>query len=97
MSGSLFLCRPAHDAFAQDTVQFVNRFKLESVMWKILVGFILFAGLGLFMIFKGGDKVDMSGEKHDSGSHTAAPAVAGPAAAASPAAASPAAPASTTK
>ena len=66
-------------------------------MWKILVGFILFAGLGLFMIFKGGDKVDMSGEKHDSGSHTAAPAVAGPAAAASPAAASPAAPASTTK
>lgn len=92
MSGSLFLCRPAHDAFAQDTVQFVNRFKLELVMWKILVGFILFAGLGLFMIFKGGDKVDMSGEKHDSGSHTAAPAVAGPAAAASPAA-----PASTTK
>lgn len=66
-------------------------------MWKIMVGFILFAGLGLFMIFKGGDKVDMSGEKHDSGSHTAAPAAAGPAAAASPAAASPAAPASTTK
>ena len=54
-------------------------------MWKILVGFILFAGLGLFMIFKGGDKVDMSGEKHEPDSHTAAPAAA------------PAAPASTVK
>jgi putative Mn2+ efflux pump MntP len=43
-------------------------------MWKIFVGFVLFAGLGLFMIFKGGDKVDMSGEKHETDSHTAAPA-----------------------
>jgi putative Mn2+ efflux pump MntP len=43
-------------------------------MWKIFLGFVIFAGLGLFMIFKGGDKVDMSGEKHDTGSHTAAPA-----------------------
>jgi putative Mn2+ efflux pump MntP len=55
-------------------------------MWKIFVGFILFAGLGLFMIFKGGDKVDMSGEKHDTGSHTEAPAAA-PATSAAPAAA----------
>jgi hypothetical protein len=45
-------------------------------MWKILVGFILFAGLGLFMIFKGGDKIDMSGEKSETGSHTEAPAAA---------------------
>jgi putative Mn2+ efflux pump MntP len=45
-------------------------------MWKIFLGFVIFAGLGLFMIFKGGDKVDMSGEKHDTGSHTAAPAAA---------------------
>lgn len=45
-------------------------------MWKIFVGFVVFAGLGLFMIFKGGDKVDMSGEKHDTGSHTEAPAAA---------------------
>jgi hypothetical protein len=52
----------------------------ESIMWKILVGFILFAGLGLFMIFKGGDKVDMSGEKHETPSHTAAPAEAASAA-----------------
>jgi putative Mn2+ efflux pump MntP len=45
-------------------------------MWKIFLGFVIFAGLGLFMIFKGGDKVDMSGEKHDTGSHTAAPSAA---------------------
>jgi hypothetical protein len=52
----------------------------ESIMWKILVGFILFAGLGLFMIFKGGDKVDMSGEKHETPSQTAVPAEAASAA-----------------
>jgi putative Mn2+ efflux pump MntP len=62
-------------------------------MWKIFVGFVLFAGLGLFMIFKGGDKVDMSGEKHDTGSHTETPA-AGPA---TPVAAPTAAPASAAK
>ncbi len=45
-------------------------------MWKIFLGFVIFAGLGLFMIFKGGDKVDLSGEKHDTGSHTAAPSAA---------------------
>jgi hypothetical protein len=61
-------------------------------MWKILLGFILFAGLGLFMIFKGGDKVDMSGEKHDTGAHTEAPAAL-PAPAASATPATPAAPA----
>jgi hypothetical protein len=33
-------------------------------MWKIVVGFILFAALSLFVIMKAGDKVDMSGEKH---------------------------------
>lgn len=66
-------------------------------MWKIFVGFVLFAGLGLFMIFKGGDKVDMSGEKHDTGAHTEAPAPAAkasaPAVLAPPAPAAPAAPA----
>lgn len=31
-------------------------------MWKILVGFIVFAGAALFFIFKAGDKVDMQGE-----------------------------------
>lgn len=32
-------------------------------MWKIIVGFILFAGLALFLLNKGGD-IDMGGEKH---------------------------------
>ena len=32
-------------------------------MWKIVVGFIVFAGLGLYMLSKGGD-IDMGGEKH---------------------------------
>jgi cytosine/uracil/thiamine/allantoin permease len=34
-------------------------------MWKIAVGFIVFAGLALWMLSKGGD-IDMSGEKHGS-------------------------------
>ncbi len=33
-------------------------------MWKIVVGFVLFAALSLFVIMKGGDNLDMSGEKH---------------------------------
>ena len=33
-------------------------------MWKIIVAFIIFAALALFVIIKGGDKLDMSGEKH---------------------------------
>ena len=35
-------------------------------MWKIAVGFAIFAGLALFVISKGGDNVDMTGEKHGS-------------------------------
>ncbi|MFZ6642145.1 hypothetical protein ACO0LL_20640 [Undibacterium sp. TC4M20W] len=31
-------------------------------MWKILVGFIIFAAAALFLIFKAGDKVSMQGE-----------------------------------
>lgn len=33
-------------------------------MWKIAAGFVAFAGLALFVIVKGGDNIDMSGEKH---------------------------------
>ena len=33
-------------------------------MWKIAVGFVIFAALALYVIGKGGDKLDMSGEKH---------------------------------
>lgn len=32
-------------------------------MWKIAVGFALFAALALYVLSKGGD-IDMSGEKH---------------------------------
>ena len=64
-------------------------------MWKIVVGFIVFAGVALFVISKGGDSLDMSGEKHGAEAvHSPAPAPAAPAATAAPAAAD-AAPAST--
>ncbi|MGJ7511936.1 hypothetical protein ACSFBL_31280 [Variovorax sp. GT1P44] len=33
-------------------------------MWKMGVGFAIFAVLVLFVLMKAGDKVDMSGEKH---------------------------------
>ena len=32
-------------------------------MWKLVVGFILFAGVALYLLTKGGD-IDMGGEKH---------------------------------
>ena len=32
-------------------------------MWKLAVGFVIFAALAIFMLMKGGD-IDMSGEKH---------------------------------
>ena len=68
-------------------------------MWKLVVGFIVFAGVALFVISKGGDSLDMSGEKHGAEAvHSPAPAA--PAATAAPAAAdaapaAPAAPATT--
>jgi hypothetical protein len=60
-------------------------------MWKIVVGFILFAALALYMLSKGGD-IDMGGEKHGAeathvpeaaASAPAAPAASAPASAAS--------------
>ena len=60
-------------------------------MWKIVVGFILFAALALYMLSKGGN-IDMGGEKHGAeathvpeavASAPAAPAAAAPASAAS--------------
>ncbi len=32
-------------------------------MWKLAVGFVIFAALALWMLSQGGD-IDMSGEKH---------------------------------
>jgi len=58
-------------------------------MWKIAVGFAVFAGLALFVISKGGDSVDMTGEKHGS-EVVHAPAPAAPAEAPAAPAAAPA-------
>ena len=33
-------------------------------MWKLVVGFVVFAAVALWVINKGGDKLDMGGEKH---------------------------------
>lgn len=41
-------------------------------MWKMLVGFAIFAALAVFLLMKGGANVDMSGEKH--GVETSEPA-----------------------
>ncbi len=43
-------------------------------MWKLVVGFVVFAALALYVLSRGGD-IDMSGEKHGTEA-AAAPAVA---------------------
>lgn len=54
-------------------------------MWKIFAAFVVFAALALFVIMKGGDKIDMAGESaghNPTETHTpATPAPAGPTAA----------------
>ncbi len=54
-------------------------------MWKIVLGFIVFAALAMFVIIKGGDNVDMSGESHSIESHEDKPAAVEPSPAAEPA------------
>jgi hypothetical protein len=34
-------------------------------MWKIVVGFLVFAAVAVYLLSKGGD-IDMTGEKHGS-------------------------------
>lgn len=46
-------------------------------MWKIAIGFIVFAAISLFVIMKAGDKIDMGGEQHSGDVH--APATPAPA------------------
>jgi hypothetical protein len=36
-----------------------------TVMWKLVLGFVVFAALALFVLMKGGGNIDMGGEKHD--------------------------------
>ncbi len=53
-------------------------------MLKIFLGFVVFAALSMFVIFKGGDSLDMSGEKHgDEAIHAPAEAASGAASTAS--------------
>ena len=67
-------------------------------MWKIVVGFVVFAALALYVISKGGDSLDMSGEKHGADAVHVEPAKAeAPAAAPAAPAAAPAAEASAAK
>ncbi|MED5618237.1 hypothetical protein [Ideonella sp. BN130291] len=47
-------------------------------MWKLLLGFVIFAALAMYMLSKGG-AIDMSGEKHGIDAPAAASAASGPA------------------
>jgi hypothetical protein len=42
---------------------FFGLFLEKRKMWKLVLGFIVIAGLALFLLNKGGD-IDLSGEKH---------------------------------
>jgi hypothetical protein len=62
-------------------------------MWKLALGFVVFAIAALFVLKKAGGDIDMSGEKHGTESSHEAPAAsaavpAAPAASAAPAPAS---------
>jgi len=52
-------------------------------MWKLLVGFAIFAALAIFILSKSGGNIDMGGEKHEVAVPTEASAPAVPASAAS--------------
>ena len=62
---------------------------VQHTMWKILLGFAVFAAAALFILSKAGGDVDLSGESHSveapAAKHAPAPAVA-PAASAAKAA-----------
>ena len=44
-------------------------------MWKLVLGFVVFAALALYVLSRGGD-IDLGGEKHGDMSHTEKPAAA---------------------
>ena len=49
---------------------------MGRAMWKIALGFAVFAALAIYILSKGGD-IDMGGEKHGGdAAHTEAPAAA---------------------
>ena len=54
-------------------------------MWKLALGFVVFAAIAMYVIFKGGDSIDMSGEKHGADAvHAPEPAASGAPAATKP-------------
>ena len=56
-------------------------------MWKLLVGFVVFAVIALFVLKKFGGNVDMGGEKHSVETSAPAEAASAPMAASVPASA----------
>ncbi|NCT82351.1 MAG: hypothetical protein GXC94_04360 [Comamonadaceae bacterium] len=58
-------------------------------MWKLIVGFIVFAVLALYILTKSGGNIDLGGEKHDvtAGGHEPAASAAAVEAASGPASA----------
>ncbi|WP_022979592.1 hypothetical protein [Ideonella sp. B508-1] len=53
-------------------------------MWKLILAFVLFAALALWVVSKGGNQLDMGGEKHGAEVHESAPAASEGASAAMP-------------
>ena len=47
-------------------------------MWKLIVGFVIFAALALFVLLRSGGNIDMGGEKHGSETAPAAEAISAP-------------------
>jgi hypothetical protein len=52
-------------------------------MWKVILGFVVFAAIAMFVVMKGGDKLDMGGEKHEGAPEQVPAAASAPASAAS--------------
>jgi len=55
-------------------------------MWKLLVGFVVFAVIVVYVLTKTGADIDMGGEKHGMDAHPPAASAAEPAASAASAA-----------
>lgn len=51
-------------------------------MWKLALGFVVFAALSLYVLKQAGGDIDMSGEKHGADTAHSEPAAAGASAAA---------------
>ena len=46
-------------------------------MWKLVVGFIVFAAIAIYVLSSGGE-IDLGGEKHGAAASPAAPAAVAP-------------------